>query len=171
MLVIFGDIDKVFDIIFLLTIVSMPLISSFFAVTFIIWLYFLGTNLFSKLPQGHNMNIRFFKNNIIFIIIANISTNLFFIINAITNFKLIEPLDKTMVLPFVIISFCSVFSLFYILYFLSKSLVSVEKQEILKLTDYFGELLFLLFFPVGIWIIQPRINQIFKNTHNNQNIL
>ena len=45
----------------------------------------------------------------------------------------------------------------YIMYFLSKTLVSVEKKTIAVFRDYAGEFFLLWFFPIGLWILQPRI--------------
>ncbi len=51
----------------------------------------------------------------------------------------------------------------YTIYFVSKSLVMAEAKEAVSFSDYAGECFLLCFFPVGIWIIQPRVNQLFAN--------
>ena len=50
----------------------------------------------------------------------------------------------------------------YAMYFISKALVSVEKQEDVDYNQFGGVFLMLLFFPIGIWFLQPRIQKIFK---------
>jgi len=56
----------------------------------------------------------------------------------------------------------ALFCVFYIFYFNAKSLKAVELQRPVTFGDYIGEFFLLLFFPIGVWIIQPRINKIFE---------
>jgi hypothetical protein len=55
------------------------------------------------------------------------------------------------------------FFIFYSLYFIAKELKSVELQKPVTFSDFAGEFFLLWFFPIGIWIIQPRINKIFES--------
>jgi len=55
------------------------------------------------------------------------------------------------------------FCIFYSLYFIAKELKSVELQKPVTFSDFAGEFFLLWFFPIGIWIIQPRINKIFES--------
>jgi hypothetical protein len=52
--------------------------------------------------------------------------------------------------------------MFYDLYFVSKSLVTVETGRAVTFYDFSGPFFLLWFFPIGVWIIQPRINRLFK---------
>lgn len=56
----------------------------------------------------------------------------------------------------------SMFCIFYCLYFNAKSLKAVEWQRPVTFSDFAGEFFLIWFFPVGIWIIQPRINRLFE---------
>ncbi|MNL47293.1 hypothetical protein D3C87_1700740 [compost metagenome] len=56
----------------------------------------------------------------------------------------------------------SIFCLIYTLYFNAKSLKAVETRKPVTFSDFAGEFFLLWFFPVGVWIIQPRINKIFS---------
>jgi hypothetical protein len=51
--------------------------------------------------------------------------------------------------------------LIYILYFDSKSLALAERNESVSFYDYVGPFFLLWFFPIGIWIIQPKINRLY----------
>ncbi len=42
----------------------------------------------------------------------------------------------------------------------AKALNAVEKGTDIDINDYFGDTLALVFWPIGIWFIQPRINRI-----------
>jgi hypothetical protein len=49
----------------------------------------------------------------------------------------------------------------YSIYFVAKALKSVERQSPTRFNDSRREFLLLWFFPVGIWLIQPRVNRLF----------
>jgi len=53
------------------------------------------------------------------------------------------------------------FCLFYDLYFVPKSLVTVESGKQATFYDYAGPFFLKWFFPIGIWFIQPRINRLY----------
>jgi len=55
--------------------------------------------------------------------------------------------------------FCQVYSW----YFVSKSLALAEKQQSVSFEDYLGYICALWIFPVGVWIIQPRVNGLYAN--------
>jgi hypothetical protein len=54
-----------------------------------------------------------------------------------------------------------IFCILYAIYFNAKSLKSVELQRDVTFSDYAADFFLFLFFPIGIWFIQPRINRIF----------
>jgi hypothetical protein len=65
----------------------------------------------------------------------------------------------------------SMFCIFYCLYFNAKALKIVEWQRPVTFSDFAGEFFLIWFFPIGIWIIQPRINRLFKNTNDSNQII
>jgi len=54
----------------------------------------------------------------------------------------------------------SMFCIFYAMWFISKAIKTIEFQKPVSFSDYAGEFFLLWLFPVGIWIIQPKINKI-----------
>jgi hypothetical protein len=64
----------------------------------------------------------------------------------------------------------SMFCIFYCLYFNAKALKAVEWRRPVTFGDYAGEFFLLWFFPLGIWFIQPRINQLFRNDGNSNQL-
>ncbi|MBR4713376.1 MAG: hypothetical protein IKP27_06850 [Paludibacteraceae bacterium] len=50
----------------------------------------------------------------------------------------------------------------YSLYIVVKLLVTAEKQRESKFDDIIAELVLLFIYPIGVWIIQPRINKLFE---------
>ena len=134
-----GSIKVVF--LYLLAITAISLILT------ITYITALGISLNKELPEKVKMNIGFISLyqllflGIISYIILTDTVSLFFIV--------IIPLH-----------IYAMFSILYTTYFISKALVSAEKQEDAKFTEY-GEVIFLLiFFPIGIWFIQPRVQMI-----------
>jgi hypothetical protein len=46
-------------------------------------------------------------------------------------------------------------------YFAARMLVSVEQQRDVSFKDFAGDFFAFIFFPLGVWFLQPRINRIF----------
>jgi len=53
----------------------------------------------------------------------------------------------------------AMFCLFYLLYFVSKSLVLAETCKPASFNEYAGLFFLIWVFPIGVWFIQPRINR------------
>jgi hypothetical protein len=53
------------------------------------------------------------------------------------------------------------FCMFYALYFVAKNLVLAETEKPTSFFDYSGPFFLLWFFPFGIWVVQPRVNQLY----------
>lgn len=51
----------------------------------------------------------------------------------------------------------------YIVYFVSKSFGMAQRGVRVSFDQYVGWFFLLWFFPIGVWIIQPRINRLFRN--------
>lgn len=58
--------------------------------------------------------------------------------------------------------------LFYLLYFVSKNLVLVETGKPASFYDYAGPFFLLWFFPIGVWLVQPRINRLYGEKKSRQ---
>jgi hypothetical protein len=53
----------------------------------------------------------------------------------------------------------SMFCIFYCLYFVAKTFKTVELQRETTFSDFAGEFFLIWFYPVGIWIVQPKVNK------------
>jgi hypothetical protein len=130
---------------------------------FFAWFYALGTNLHKKLPESAEMNLTKFKIFLLvpFVFILLICLFMVFMVNnSITGEE--PPTIGLWILAILIpIDLFSIFCIFYCLYFNAKALKAVEMQRPVEFSDYVGEFFSLLFFPIGIWIIQPKINKLF----------
>ena len=71
------------------------------------------------------------------------------------------PIGTWILVILIPIDLFSVFCMFYCLFFNAKALKAVELQSPVEFSDYVGEYFSLLFLPVGIWFLQPKINRLF----------
>lgn len=127
-----------------------------YSIVFFSWLWTLGTNLFKLLPERNRMKIRIFRMLLIipFVYILTITLLLQY------TYKLE---DYPVLIPAVIfpVHIFIMFSLFFCFWFVSKCLNLVEMKKAITFKHYIGDFFLIWFFPLGIWIIQPRINNIF----------
>ncbi|MNS44804.1 hypothetical protein D3C72_772550 [compost metagenome] len=132
------------------------------------WSYTIGTNLHKRLPPGVSMPLKRFKW-FLFIPVVYIALILLVFMPLILKTMDIESPDNSIplaisaaLLLIIPLHLFSIFCLIYTLYFNAKSLKAVETRKPVTFSDFAGEFFLLWFFPVGVWIIQPRINKIFS---------
>ena len=53
----------------------------------------------------------------------------------------------------------AILSLFYLLFFVSKTLKMIDLQKEVSFWECLGDMYLLCFFPIGIWVIQSKINR------------
>ena len=51
--------------------------------------------------------------------------------------------------------------IFYLFYFVSKNLVLAETGKQVSFYEYASPLFLLWFFPIGVWIVQPKVNRLY----------
>jgi len=64
--------------------------------------------------------------------------------------------------------FFAMFCIFYCLRFVSKSLVLVETGKPASFYDYAGPFFLIWFYPIGIWIVQPRVNRLYAERSSSE---
>jgi bacteriorhodopsin len=143
------------------TVIASPLVLIPFTFLLFSWFYALGTRLHSKLPESVKMNLAKFK---FFILIAV----LYMLLIGILFFKLpfqiqgAEIRFDNIFLYLIPVHLFAMFCIIYCFYFIAKTLKAVELQRPVKFDDFAGEFFLLWFYYIGIWIIQPRINRLFR---------
>ena len=127
------------------------------------WLFSIGYKFNKLLPDEANMKNGFFKFTIIFplIYMILISCGVGGFMNSAEMGNEINPAIFALIVP---AHLFAMFCMFYGLYFSSKTLKTVELQRKIGFGDYAGEFFLMWFFPIGIWILQPRINKIFEDS-------
>jgi hypothetical protein len=123
------------------------------------WFWSVGIGLQKFIPQNIGMKIKKFKIFFfipfiyILLIILFIGTKFYGIYS---DFKINEKIIF-LIIP---LHLFSMFCIFYILYFVSKTIKTVELKRNVTFSDIIGDFFMIWFLPFGIWIIQPRINRI-----------
>lgn len=137
------------------------------------WFWSVGIGLQRKLPSGVIMKTNLFK---IFLIVPAVYLVVFFVLMAIllnqvfdmaANNELPEQVGFPSMVAFPLIimplHFFSLFCYFYNMYFVAKTIKTVELQRATTFGDFVGEFFLVWFYPIGVWILQPRINSLYEN--------
>lgn len=146
-------------------IVLMPILTILYIVIFFGWFWAVGTKLNCKLPSTVTLNLKLFRILLAVAIIYMFGISIYmsmvamgliesdsspiFAMNDITN----------VIFP---IHIFSMYCMFYSSWFIAKTIKSIEFQRAVSFSDFAGVFYLLWLFPIGIWIIQPRINKIVK---------
>jgi hypothetical protein len=153
-----------------------PILMIIFVGTFFGWFWAIAIGLQSKLPTHIKMKTNMFK---VFFFIP-ITYMLLFSIGIGAVMYILPDMVETgqelnlglmlsstaIILP---LHFFSMFCIFYCLYFVSKTFKTVELQRKTTFSDFAGEFFLIWFYPIGIWIVQPKINKMVDSlpTFNN----
>ncbi len=130
--------------------------------TIIGWMYSVGSRFNDLLPQGVRMSLRFFRLSVLFPVVYAF----FFFLLIAREFTPLPfqgaPAASTFewIMP---VHFFAMFCSFYVLYFASKTLKAAEVRRSVGFGEYAGEFFLMLFFPIGIWFLQPRITRLFED--------
>ena len=143
-----------------------PIMITIFAGTLFAWLWALAVGLQKNIPPGIEMKTGRFK---LFFFIPVVYLFLVMIgIEVLVN-SIATTMDRTAeaelawmpgVVAFVVpLHLLSMFGIFHCLYFVAKTIKTVELQRETTFSDFAGEFFMIWFYPIGVWIIQPRINK------------
>jgi hypothetical protein len=115
------------------------------------WLFSISYLLNNEVPKDMNLNITILK---FLILIPTLYASVF-----VTFLNVLDdnPSSFTMVLHI-----SSMVIIFYSMLFSAKTINSIELKRKVTFSDYAGDFMLFWFFPIGIWIIQPRVNKLFK---------
>ncbi len=124
------------------------------------WFWSVGVGLNKKIPDGLKLNVHRFKMAFVCVIVGMIAY-LYMIYSLIKNIAFATQQDYNPALPGLIFPSVLIlmFSVFYIYYFVAKTIRTAELQKDITVGDYIGEFFLIYFFPIGIWFIQPKINK------------
>ncbi len=135
-----------------------PLIILLFAGVFFGWLWALGFEQQRLLPDDLRLNTRLFK--VFFWIPAIYITLLVYAMIAIfdgISENSTDP-DPGLILFIIPVHLFSMFCIFYCIYFAAKTIKTIELGRPVTFGDFAGEFFLIWFYPIGVWIIQPKVN-------------
>lgn len=137
------------------------------------WIWSAANELHKKVPAGLEMKLRKFKAMFLSVVICFIIMMIFasrlivFLENMITNDGMLKSFDTHdirligVVFIFIIpIYLFFLFGMIYSFYFVAKTIKTIEIKREADFSDYAGEFFLIWFFPIGVWILQPKINKI-----------
>ena len=138
-----------------------PLVIVLFASLLFSWFWSVAIGLQKAVPTNVEMKTTKFK---IFSIIPLLSVSGFgvfmFILYSTIKPNEIEFPSEWIAPIMLVLCIVSAFGVFYSIYFAAKTLKTTELQREVTFSDFASEFFMFWFFPVGIWILQPRINTI-----------
>jgi uncharacterized RDD family membrane protein YckC len=114
------------------------------------WSWSLGSFLTSILQPALRLKMGFFRFAVIYPLLYGF---VFFGLFSSTNPALLGILFP--------LHFLAMFCMFYVLWFVAKTLAMAETRRPASFYDYAGPFFLLWFFPIGVWVIQPRINRLY----------
>jgi len=128
------------------------------------WYYSVAVGLQDKIPSELQLNLKRFKFFFFFPLTYIVLLIIFMIVGVFGVIQtggepdaLLLGVGLTVVLP---LHFFSMFCMFYIIYFVSKTLKMAELQRNVSFSDYAGEFFLIWLYPIGIWFVQPKINEL-----------
>lgn len=142
--------------------VFFDFISLFYGVALFFWFWSIYFGLQSKRPS----QIKFKKKNFkIFFFIFLIHTTIFYLsfhnlLGVPSYFELTKTSKIFILLP---LHLFSAFCILYIFYQTAKVFKTVELQREVRFSDFSNDFYLFLVPPIGIWIIQPKINKMIES--------
>lgn len=139
-----------------------PLMMIIFVFMHFGWLYSVATGLQAKVPEGVKMKVRKFK--VFFTIpLVYIGLIIFFLLFMMNDLESGNFISESFIVGVFAVVFplhlFSIFCILYTMYFVAKTFKTAELQRKVSFSDFAGDFFLVWFLPIGIWIIQPKINR------------
>lgn len=148
-----------------------PLMMLLFVGTFFGWFWSVAIGLQGKIPPTVKMKTGkfkfFFFTPLIYILFL-----LIWISAAVTGLPGMEGGERPGAGAFGVVAIIipmhlfSMFCMMYSLYFVAKTFKTVELQRETTFSDFAGEFFLFWFFPIGVWVVQPKINKMIAGDSN-----
>ncbi len=148
-----------------------PLVMVLFASLIFSWFWSVAVGLQNNMPRSVEMKTTKFKifSCIPLLYVSGFCVFLFITLAKIKPQELPQiPMEWLTPILF-ILHILSVFGIFYSMYFAAKTLKTAELQREVAFKDFVSEFFMFWFFPVGVWILQPRINEMAEKSDVEEN--
>ena len=124
------------------------------------WMWSVGAGLHEKVPEELRLNLNWFKFTILFpfsyLAILMIAIFAMFSLSEFSEQSL-NPMVIFLIIPFHLIT---IVCMFYCFYHVARTMRTAELKKKLQFGDYAGEFFLIWFYPIGVWVLQPRINKL-----------
>jgi hypothetical protein len=142
--------------------VFMSQISLFvFLLFFFAWVWSVISVFINKTPNNVSCKRKKIDKLLIFILSYYLLVTIFMFLFINLDIYIDNNLKTILLIIIVPLHLFSLYSFYYILYFFIKIIKTVELQKEVAFKDFIGEFIMIIFFPIGIWFIQPKINEIY----------
>lgn len=142
------------------TFTLFPVIMIIYSGLFFGWFWSIAIGLQKRVPESVIMKVKKFKTFFFIPIIYIVLISLFigFSISGISSNGNLSAsmVGAVFIAGVLILHLFLMFCIFYSLYFVSKTIKTVELQREVNFGDFIGEFFMLWFYPIGIWFIQPK---------------
>lgn len=129
--------------------------------TYFGWFWSIASGLQAQIPQAVRLSLKRFKALLIFP--AVYITGFFLFMSFAASSIRSNPDVILYALPIILpLHFLAIASIFYCLYFVSKTIKLAELKRNVTFGEFIGEFFMIWFYPVGIWFLQPKLNQLAK---------
>jgi hypothetical protein len=136
------------------------------------WLWSVGVGLQTKIPEDLAMKTGLFKAALVFpsvylLLFFGFVGFLFSNIESIIMVGAVSPRLIAIIFP---LHLLAMIAMIYSLVFVAKTIKTAEIQRKAEFGDFIGEFFMIWFLPIGIWILQPKINEIYTYEAENHEI-
>ncbi len=135
------------------------------------WFWAVSIGLQRKIPNTIKMKVGTFKILSFILIIYLIIYRLSMIFLALL-FTQENSANSTGTIPFFLIilplHLAAFFCFFYCIYFVAKTYKTVELQRTARFSEFISEFILIWLSPIGIWVLQPKINEMAKDNYPDQ---
>lgn len=123
------------------------------------WLYAFAENVSKLVSTGITISLKKFRISFFYVICYSVFFSFY-------QFQIIKSFNKSFfklnTILILALHILAMLSLFYCIWFNAKILNTVELKKKATVKDFINDIFLICFFPLGIWIIQPRLNKLFR---------
>jgi len=140
-----------------------PLIMILFVGGTYCWMWSIAIGLQRSIPAEVKMKVMKFKIFFLYPFVYILLIILTVIVVLSIDMSGFEPKALIVLVPLVILMHLfAIFCSFYSLYFVAKAIKTALLQRETRFSEFTEEFFLVWFYPVGVWILQPRINRLIE---------
>lgn len=140
-----------------------PVMMIVFTIGIFGWVWAISTELHPKLPTGVELNVGRFKILFLIPIVYILGLTIWMGYNFYGGSSGQGDNMGGVVGLIILLHLFSMVCIFLGLGFAAKTMKSVELGRMAKFGDYAGEFFLIWFLPIGVWILQPRLNKLIED--------